>query len=155
VTKFLLSLHVIAAIVAIGPITVATGMFPRAARAALAAPGEPHALAVVLTLRRICRVYGAVGVAVPVLGVATALSTGVLGDTWLSVSLALTAAAALVLLFAVLPVQEEVVAGLGAAPPERITARIRAFGMTAGVFNLLWATVTVLMIVRPGSTTGA
>ncbi|MFJ8884130.1 hypothetical protein ACIRJR_12055 [Streptomyces sp. NPDC102402] len=24
-----------------------------------------------------------------------------------------------------------------------------------GVFNLLWATVTVLMIVRPGSTTGA
>lgn len=27
--------------------------------------------------------------------------------------------------------------------------------MFTGVFNLLWATVTVLMIVRPGSTTGA
>jgi hypothetical protein len=27
--------------------------------------------------------------------------------------------------------------------------------MLTGVFNLLWATVTVLMIIRPGSTTGA
>lgn len=37
--------------------------------------------------------------------------------------------------------------GAGAA-----TARLAMF---TGVFNLLWATVTVLMIVRPGSTTGA
>jgi len=27
--------------------------------------------------------------------------------------------------------------------------------MVTGVFNLLWAVVVVLMIVRPGSTTGA
>jgi hypothetical protein len=27
--------------------------------------------------------------------------------------------------------------------------------MLAGVFNLLWAVVVVLMILRPGSTTGA
>jgi hypothetical protein len=27
--------------------------------------------------------------------------------------------------------------------------------MLTGVFNLLWTTVTILMIVRPGSTTGA
>lgn len=27
--------------------------------------------------------------------------------------------------------------------------------MLTGVFNLLWATVAVLMIIRPGSTTGA
>ena len=31
---------------------------------------------------------------------------------------------------------------------------VRALAMGAGVFNLLWATVVVLMIVRPGSTTG-
>jgi len=34
----------------------------------------------------------------------------------------------------------------------RTAARL---GAATGVFNLLWATVTVLMIVRPGSTTGA
>ncbi|NEC82656.1 hypothetical protein G3I38_26325, partial [Streptomyces sp. SID7958] len=37
VTKFLLSLHVLAAIVAVGPVTVAASMFPPAARRA--APG--------------------------------------------------------------------------------------------------------------------
>jgi hypothetical protein len=34
----------------------------------------------------------------------------------------------------------------------RVTARLAMF---TGLFNLLWATVTILMIVRPGSTTGA
>jgi hypothetical protein len=34
----------------------------------------------------------------------------------------------------------------------RATGRL---GMFTGLFNLLWATVTILMIVRPGSTTGA
>jgi hypothetical protein len=29
-----------------------------------------------------------------------------------------------------------------------------ATALAMGVFNLLWTTVTVLMIVRPGSTTG-
>ena len=31
----------------------------------------------------------------------------------------------------------------------------RRLGMVTGIFNLLWAIVVVLMIVRPGSTTGA
>jgi hypothetical protein len=30
----------------------------------------------------------------------------------------------------------------------------RRLAALTGVFNLLWATVTILMIVRPGSTTG-
>ncbi len=37
----------------------------------------------------------------------------------------------------------------------KLDARTSAqLAMSTGVFNLLWATVTVLMIVRPGSTTG-
>lgn len=38
-TKFLLAVHVIAAIVAIGPVTVAASMFPPFARRALAESG--------------------------------------------------------------------------------------------------------------------
>src|SRR5207342_2450482 len=45
VTKFLLAVHVIAAIVAIGPVTVAASMFPPAARKVLEAPGDASALA--------------------------------------------------------------------------------------------------------------
>ncbi|MFF5081811.1 hypothetical protein ACFY36_32570 [Actinoplanes sp. NPDC000266] len=138
-TKLLLSLHVLAAIVAIGPVTVAASMFPPALRR-----GDRAQLA---TLHRICRVYAVLGLAVPVFGFATASSLGVLGDAWLLTSIALTAVAAAVLGFAILPAQAAAVAGEPTVP-----ARL---GMTSGIFNLLWATVVVLMIVRPGSTTGA
>ncbi|WP_046494233.1 hypothetical protein [Streptomyces odonnellii] len=198
-TKFLLTVHVLAAIVAIGPVTVAASMFPPTVRRATADPTDPQAVAWVRLLHRICRVYAVMGAAVPVFGFATASSMGVLGDTWLIVSIVLTAIAAGVLGALVLPRQEALLAGIeaaasapsgaeapqpepvrpesaqpgsaqpkpaqstpaqpdsaqpGSAQPEsrRATARLAT---VTGIFNLLWATVTVLMIVRPGSTTGA
>ena len=141
-TKVLLSLHVLAAIIAVGPVTVAASMFPAAVRT-----GRTDHLPL---LHRICRVYAAVGIAVPLFGFATASALGVLGDAWLLTSIALTAAAAAVLVFQVLPAQKRLL-----ATPEDGAVRTRTrLAMQTGVFNLLWATVTVLMIVRPGSTTG-
>ncbi|CDR16418.1 DUF2269 family protein [Streptomyces iranensis] len=154
-TKILLSLHVLAAIVAIGPVTVAASMFPPAARNAHAAAAEGEAdLGTVRLLHRICRVYATMGLAVPVFGFATAAVMGVLDSGWLTASIALTAAAAGVLVAFVLPRQGELIDSLGASKAlERSdTAQLAMF---TGVFNLLWATVTILMIVRPGSTTGA
>jgi hypothetical protein len=147
VTKLLLSLHVLAAIVAIGPVTVAASMFPAVTRRALAPSATERDRAWLGLLHRICRVYGLLGVAVPVFGLATASSLGVLGDAWLITSIGLTAIAALLLGLVIIPGQEGVLAGKP-TPPARL-------GMVTGIFNLLWATVTVLMIVRPGSTTGA
>ncbi|MFI6035653.1 hypothetical protein ACIBBD_16055 [Streptomyces sp. NPDC051315] len=148
-TKFLLAVHVLAAIVAIGPVTVAASMFPPAARRALAAPDDTRATETVRLLHRICRVYAAVGIAVPVFGFFTASAMGVMGDAWLIASTVLTVLAAIVLVVLVLPRQETFVEGTGTAGA---TVRLAMF---TGVFNLLWAVVTVLMIVRPGSTTGA
>ncbi|MBB2912475.1 hypothetical protein FHS43_003758 [Streptosporangium becharense] len=215
-TKILLSLHVLVAILAVGPVAVAASMFPPALRRVHAAPGDPAALASLRTLHRVCRVYAGVGIAVPVFGLATASSLGVLGDAWLITSIMLTAAAAAVLAFAVLPRQERLLAAASPADdttaphtaagpaggtaadgtsaggnaetpaaanptggaPDMLTAAGPAGGTSAalsageqtgeqtgeragarlamytGVFNLLWAVVTVLMIVRPGSTTG-
>ncbi|MEU2857198.1 DUF2269 family protein [Streptomyces mirabilis] len=172
--KFLLAVHVLAAIVAVGPVTVAASMFPPSARKALAEPGDAQALSTVRVLHRICRVYATVGVAVPVFGFATAKNMGVLGDTWLIVSIALTALAAVVLAALVLPRQtalmegmegmeesiEEGVGGDGQGAAYAGTSRVgprdtARLAMFTGLFNLLWATVTILMIVRPGSTTGA
>ncbi|MFF5722511.1 hypothetical protein [[Kitasatospora] papulosa] len=154
-TKFLLSLHVLAAVLAIGPVTVAASMFPKALRAAHAGPGDGDARSNLRLLHRICRVYGTVGVAVPVFGFATAGSLGVLGSAWLITSILLTAAAAGLLVLWILPGQDSALTALRAddtAAGPAVTARL---AMLTGVFNLLWATVTVLMIVRPGSTTGA
>ncbi|MGV9316137.1 hypothetical protein ACWDR0_28730 [Streptomyces sp. NPDC003691] len=159
-TKFFLSLHVLAAILAVGPVTIAASMFPKVLREARAAPGTPAPLATLRTLHRICRVYAAVGIAVPVFGFATGQSLGVLGSAWLIISMVLTACAAAVLVVLLLPQQEDALEAVGAATPgtegtaagdPRAGARL---AMLTGVFNLLWATVTVLMIVRPGSTTG-
>ncbi|MBT2419357.1 DUF2269 family protein [Streptomyces sp. ISL-22] len=152
-TKILLTLHVLAAIVAVGPVTVAASMFPPAARRVPAADGAV-AVGTVRLLHRICRVYAAVGVSVPVLGLATALAMGVLSSGWLIASIALTATAAGILIAFVLPRQEELLDQLSAERPVAHSATAQ-LAMSTGVFNLLWATVTVLMIVRPGSTTGA
>lgn len=153
-TKLLLSLHVIVAIVAVGPVTVAASVFPRTAREAAAAPGDPAPRAALRTLHRICRVYAALAVLVPVLGFATAGAMGVLGDAWLTISMVLTALAGAILGGVVLPLQQRLMGELG-EPVAHIRASAARLAMAAGLFNLLWATVTVLMIVRPGSTTGA
>ncbi|WIX82554.1 hypothetical protein QRX50_18165 [Amycolatopsis carbonis] len=160
-SKVFLSIHVLAAILAVGPVAVAASMFPAALKR-----GDRSTLAL---LHRISRVYAWVSIAVPVFGFAVAGTMKVTGQTWVLVSIALTAVAAVVLLVFVLPGQRAALAGPagdGAVPAEssvsagssvataldtRVAGRL---GMTTGVFNLLWAVVTVLMIVRPGSSTG-
>jgi hypothetical protein len=81
---------------------------------------------------------------------------GVMGDTWLIISIVLTFLAAAVLAFLVLPAQSHVLAAADGTPGVRTAAlpKAKALSMTTGIFALLWAVVVVLMIVRPGSTTG-
>jgi uncharacterized membrane protein len=72
-SKVLLVLHVLAAIIAIGPVTVAASMFPPAVReAAGRSAAEARSVHTVQLLHRICRRYAVLGLAVPVLGMATA-----------------------------------------------------------------------------------
>ena len=100
----------------------------------------------------------------PFFGLATAGAMHVLGDIWLIVSIGLTALAAAVLALLVLPRQAALLAGPAThetqggdavAVNSETARRTVRLAMYTGTFNILWATVTVLMIVRPGSTTGA
>ncbi|WP_326766773.1 hypothetical protein OG978_21435 [Streptomyces sp. NBC_01591] len=174
-TKFLLSVHVLAAILAIGPITVAASMFPRYVRPRAAEGDSPEGngpegenARTAALLHRVCRGYTVVGVAVPAFGVATGAQLGVLADAWLLASVMLTAAAAALLLLAILPGQQRLLArltdgdtdsetatGTGIGTVEARRSAAARLAMITGIFNLLWAVVVVLMIVRPGSTTGA
>lgn len=153
-TKLLLSVHVLAAILAIGPIAVAASLFPRYAGGDGREPGG-RASQIAAFLHRTCRAYAVVGVVVPVFGLATGAQLGVLTDAWLVTSIALTAVAAALLALAILPGQRRLLStpdGTSGGAGARTAARRLA--MTTGMFNLLWAIVVVLMIVRPGSTTG-
>ena len=141
-TKILLTIHIIAVIVAIGPVAVAASMFPPLARKALAS-GDEQDKAVLRLLNRICKVYALVAVAVPLFGFATAGIMGVTGNLWIIISIVLTGVAALVLGLLVLPYQQRVLDGTPTP-----TAQL---AMYTGVFNLLWVAVTIVMIFRPGS----
>ncbi|MGW8600722.1 hypothetical protein ACWGLB_17520 [Streptomyces sp. NPDC055893] len=170
-TEFLLSVHVLVAIVTVGSITVAASMFPRIALRACGSGGgsgdgssaagegrggQSEGTGTAVLLHRVCTGYAVAGVVVPVFGIATGAQLGVLTDAWLIVSLVLTVAAAALLGLAVLPGQRRLLAlAEGAAAEEEARPVASRLSMTTGMFNVLWAVVVVLMIVRPGSTTGA
>ena len=156
-TAALLAVHVLAAVVFVGPVTVAASTFPRYARAAAAeGRGAGAAAASAALLHRITRGYAVLAVAVPVFGVATAGALGVLTQTWVVVSMVLTIAAGVLLALAVVPAQRQILR-LVASPPapgDAVGSRTARLAAATGTFNLIWAAVVVLMILRPGSTTG-
>jgi uncharacterized membrane protein len=163
VSKLLLSAHVLAAIVFIGPVTMAVSLFPRYAAQALD-DNRSSAEPVARLLHRISRVYSVLGLAVPVLGLALSIRMRVLGDVWLLASIVLTVVAAVLLAAVVLPAQHRAMALLDGDPGdgpasasavERWVSGAKRLSMSSGIFALLWAVVVVLMVVRPGSTTGA
>lgn len=162
----LLVIHVIGSILFIGPVTLATSLYPRFAplappaitpAASTPAASTPPAStptantqasgapAVAGLLHRVTRVYGVIGMAVPALGFALAARMGILGDPWVVASMILTALAAGLLACVIYPLQRSTMEG-GTTPPQLLQLRV-----SAGTFALLWAIVVVLMIVRPGA----
>ncbi len=134
----LLSVHVLAGILFVGPIAVSTSLFPRYARADGSAD-------IAGALHRITRVYGALALAVPVVGLLLAVVQGRVTEVWIIVAMVLTAVAGGLLALQIAPRQREALD----SPVD--TAALRRLGMLAGIFNLLWTIVVILMIVRPGA----
>ncbi|WP_382309582.1 hypothetical protein [Herbiconiux sp. UC225_62] len=145
----LLSAHVLAGILFVGPATVASSLFTRYVPVADPIPDnardDGRSSRVALALHRITRVYGLLGVAVPVFGVALALVQQRFGEIWITIAMVLTAVAGALLAFRIVPAQAAAIVH----PPAR--RRLLGLAALAGVFSLLWAVVVVLMIVRPGS----
>ena len=132
----LLSVHVVAGILFVGPVAVAVSLFPRYAAAGGGA-------AVATALHRITRVYSTLAVTVPVVGILLAIAQGRASESWVVAAMVLTAVAGGLLVLAIAPMQR---AALDDGDPRR-----SRLGMASGIFNLLWVVVVVLMIVRPGS----
>ncbi|SNY80986.1 hypothetical protein SAMN04244553_2562 [Nocardia amikacinitolerans] len=144
----LLSVHVVAAIVFVGGSAVASSLFPRYAPVAAGAPTRDRAersVAVAKAMHRVTGVYAALGVIVPVVGIALAMVQGRMGEIWITLAMVLTAVAGGLLAVQIHPMQRDALA----APDDG--RRLRVLGMLAGIYNLLWVVVVVLMIVRPGS----
>lgn len=127
-----------AGILFVGPVAVCTSLFPRYA-------GPTGNVDVATLLHRITRVYGILAVIVPVVGLVLAFAQGRATEIWVVVAMVLTALAGGLLALRIAPLQRDALAA-----GDRAVALPR-LGMLTGLFNLLWAAVVVLMIVRPGS----
>jgi hypothetical protein len=145
---FLLSAHVLAGILFVGPSAAAVSLFPRFAPVLDGSPerrpGERSARVAAL-LHRITRVYGVLAVTVPIVGIALAIVQGRMGEVWITVAMIITAVAGALLALQIAPRQRQALS----EPDDG--RQLRRLGMLAGIFNLCWAVVVVLMIVRPGS----
>jgi zinc transporter ZupT len=97
-----------------------------------------------VALHRITRVYGVLAVVVPVVGIVLAVVQGRMGEVWINIAMVLTVLAGVLLALGITPLQRDALA----EPDDG--RQLRRLGMLAGVYNLLWAVVVVLMIVRPG-----
>lgn len=140
----LLSAHVVAGILFVGPIAVSTSLFPPRYAAVVGDPPERGSLEVAGALYRITRVYGALALAVPILGFILAVVQGRATEVWIIVAMVLTVIAGGLLAVQIAPRQRE---ALDSPPVDGVA--LRQLGMLAGIFNLLWTVVVVLMIVRP------
>ncbi|WP_223623058.1 hypothetical protein [Microbacterium sp. EST19A] len=142
----LLAVHVLAGILFIGPVAVTTSLFPRfALQAAAGATTESGGLLVARVLHRITRTYGILALVVPLVGLGLAAVQGRLGEIWITIAMVLTAVAGGLLALRIVPAQRDALA-------ETLDPQgARVLRVLTGVFNLLWAVVVVLMIVRPGA----
>jgi len=135
-------------------------LVPALARQALTDGPEQQSAKGSVRLHRICRVYAEAGISVPAFGIGTAQVMGVMGGAWPIASIALTAVAAVLLGIAGLGTQDNVVTQLDkpdqtSTAAESLIARLPHLSLITGLSALAWLIVVVLMIVRPGSTTGA
>jgi hypothetical protein len=149
VEAILLAAHVLGGILFVGPVAVAASLFPRyvpiSSDGNTTARDEGRSVRVALALHRVTRVYGVLGLAVPLIGIALSFVQGRFGEVWITIAMIVTAVAGGLLAFRIVPGQAAAIAH----PPAR--TRLMALGALAGVFNLMWAAVVILMVVRPGS----
>lgn len=152
----LLSVHVLAGILFVGGSAVAVSLFPRYAKPVPADGGGEDGggegekgsggnRAVALLLHRITRVYGALGLIVPTVGIVLALTQDRMTEVWVVTAMVLTAVAGGLLALQIYPRQRDALAS------SADSGELRTLKMLSGIFNLLWTVVVVLMIVRPGA----
>ncbi|MGW0247677.1 hypothetical protein ACWDYH_13680 [Nocardia goodfellowii] len=141
----LLSIHVVAGIVFVGGSAVATSLFPRYAPVIGAPPESERSLGVARAMHRITGGYAKIGLIVPLIGIVLATVQGRMGEIWITVAMVLTAVAGGLVAVQIYPLQRSALA----EPDDG--RRLRTLSMLAGIYNLLWTAVVVLMIVRPGS----
>jgi len=157
----LVFVHVAAAILLLGPVMVATSMFPGQAEKAQA--GGEESTGRDAMLHSITNRYGVLSLLVPLLGAAVLIADWDVYKTnyWFHTAIILSVIAWAILFFMVVPQQRKIMGSLGALAPGEADPSDRTSNFEsakaktaagAGVFNLLWFLVLILMFLpAPGA----
>ena len=157
----MLILHVVAALLLLGPVTVAVSTFH--VRAREAHNGNDLARGSVRTLFTITNTYGLISLIVPLLGVGLLLSNMFyLREGRFHASILLSVIAWGILFFLIVPRQKKMMAALGLSddddgvPSEKRTGEatienwdkaVSQLSMFGGIFSALWVIVAILMVI--------
>mgnify|MGYP006997501672 CR=1 FL=1 len=151
---FFTALHVVAAIILLGPVVVSTSMFPK--QAAESRNGGEEATGRASVLHKVTTTYGMLSVLVPLLGAVVMASDWGTYKTnyFLHTAIILSVIAWGLLFFLVIPQQRKMMGSLGALSPAEGDAsdvapsfeKAKAAATAgSGIFNLLWLLTFVLM----------
>ncbi len=144
-TPFLIFLHVISAILLLGPVTVSVSTYQ--AQMLKAAQGDKSALGASRVLHKITNSYGYISALVPILGIGVFLSDL---DTYASMgqfhASILLAVIAWVILFAIIiPRQKKAQTALESGAQHDFNDSKKKLSMFSGIFCLLWLITAILM----------
>ncbi|WP_047241361.1 hypothetical protein [Corynebacterium epidermidicanis] len=154
-STILVALHILTAILFLGPVTVAVSSFQ--VKALAAHSGDTTALGAAKNLHAITRSYGTLSLLVPLLGVALFISdSAYMKQGQFHAAIALSVVAWAVLYFVILPRQKKLLGALGALATDETPADTTVadwnkakgqLSMFGGIFSALWLITAVLMFI--------
>lgn len=159
-TTILIVFHVLAAVLFLGPVTVAISTFQT--QAVKAQAGDTRAAGAATVLHKLTNVYGMLAALVPLLGVGIMMTDSAYwSDGRFHIAITLAVIAWLILLFLIIPRQKKMMGSLGlldaadhdpesdVLPAEKFDKTKSQLSMFGGIFSLLWVIMLILMYWSP------
>ena len=145
-TSLLIALHVLAAVLLMGPVMITVSTYQ--GQMMKAKDGDAKALGAATTLHRLTSQYGPLSVIVPILGLALFLTNmSVFGTQGrFHVSILLSVIAWVILVALIIPRQKKSLAALESGDNSvDFEDHKKKLSMFGGIFNLLWVVTAILM----------
>ncbi|MGP5604930.1 DUF2269 domain-containing protein [Corynebacterium casei] len=147
-TSLLIAIHVLAAVLLMGPVMITVSAYQ--GQMMKAKDGDAKALGAATTLHRLTSQYGPLSAIVPVAGIAVFLTNlSVFGSEGrFHISILLAIIAWVILIAVIIPRQKKTLAALeGGDQVVDFAKEKKQLSMFGGIFNLLWIITALLMFV--------
>lgn len=147
-TSLLIAIHVLAAVLLMGPVMISVSAFQ--GQMLKAKDGDAKALGAASTLHRLTSQYGPLSAIVPIAGLAVFLTNldAFGSEGRFHASVALTLVAWIILIALIIPRQKKTLAAIESGSQDvDFEKQKKQLSMFGGIFNLLWIITAILMFI--------